>query len=88
MTFGPSRPRPGGSSTQHGAPPPSPTPPPPPSWRSAPRPKHDAARPATSENPHPRPTDHPRPDEIDATVPPYQHSMSAHIQQMPRYRRH
>ena len=31
MTFGPSRPRPGGNSTQHGAPPPSPTPPPPPS---------------------------------------------------------
>ena len=56
MTFGPSRPRPGGSSDQHGTPSPSPTPPPPTSWRSAPRPKHDAPRPATSQSPHPGPT--------------------------------
>ena len=68
MTFGPSRPRPGGSSTHHGAPPPSPTPPPPPSWRSAPQPRHDAPRPATSQSPHPRPTDRPRPDQINARV--------------------
>ena len=68
MTFGPSRPRPGGSSTQHGAPPPSPMPPPPPSWRSAPRLKHNKPRPTTSQSPHPRPTDHPRPDQIEARV--------------------
>ena len=55
-TFGPSHPRPGGSSAQHGAPQPSP-----PSWRSAPQPKHDVLRPATSQSPHPRPTHHPRP---------------------------
>ena len=73
MTLGPSRPRPGDSSTRHGAPPPSPTPPPPPSWRSAPRPKHDAPRPAASESPHPRPTDRPRPDQIDARV--HQHRL-------------
>ena len=68
MTFGASRPRPGGSSAQHGAPPLSRTPPPPPSWRSAPRPKHDAPRPATSQSPQPRPTNRPRPDQIDARV--------------------
>ena len=68
MTFGPRRPRPGGSSTQHSAPPPSPTLLPPPSWRSAPRTKHDAPRPATSQSPHPRPTDHPSADQIDARV--------------------
>ena len=68
MTLGPSRPRPGGSSTQHSAPPPSPTQPPPPSWRSAPQLKHDAPRPATSRSPHPRPTDDPRSDQIHATV--------------------
>ena len=68
MTFGSSHPRPGGSSAQHRAPPPSPTPPPLPSWRSAPRPKRGALCPATSQSPHPRPTDHPRPDQNSARV--------------------
>ena len=66
MSFDPSRPRPRGSSAQHGAPAPSPPPPPPPSWQRTPRPKHDALRPATSESPHPRPTDRPRLDQINA----------------------
>ena len=68
MTFSPSHPRPGGSSAQHGAPPPSPTPPPPPSWRSALRPKRNAPRPATSQSPHHRPTDRPRPGQNDTRV--------------------
>ena len=56
---GPGDPRPGSSSAKHGAAKPSRTPPPPPSWRSAPRPRHDAPHPATPQSPHARPTDHP-----------------------------
>ena len=67
-TFRPSHPRAGGSSAQHRGPRPSRTPPPPPSWQSAPRPKRDAFRPATSQSPHPRPTDHPRPEQNGARV--------------------
>ena len=93
MTSGPSHPRPGGSSAQHCAPLPSPTPPPPPSSRSAPRPKRNAIRPANSQSSHPRPTEPPptrgkqRQGPPAAPPPPYQPSMSADIQQMPRYRR-
>ena len=60
--------RSGGSSAKHSAYPPSPTPPPPPSWRGTPRLKRDALRPATSQSPHPRPTDHPQPDQNSAKV--------------------
>ena len=68
MSFGPSRPRPGARRAQRGALPPSPTPLPPPSWRSARRLRQGAPRPATSQSPHPRPTDSPRPAQMDARV--------------------
>ena len=64
----PSHPRPGSSSAQHGAHRPSLTPPPPPSLRSAPRPWRNAPRPAVPLSPHPRPADHPRPDQNGARV--------------------
>ena len=93
MTFGPSRPRPGGSSTQHGAPPAV----------------TDAAattlmaegavadarrtssrhlsKPAAQAHGPPQTGPDRRNSPSAASPPPYQHSMSAHIQHMPRYRR-
>ena len=94
MTFGPNRPRPGGSSAQHGAPPTvtdAAT-----TTFKAERPAAEARRTSSRHLSKPEPQAHgPPPTGPDrrqgppaGSSPPYQPSMSAHIQHMPRYRRH
>ena len=93
MTFSPSHPRPGGSSAQHSAPPTvtdatAPT-------FMAERSVAEAQRTAPRHLSKPAPQTHGPPptgpdrrqDPPAASPPPYQPSMSAHIQRMPRYRR-